>query len=254
VDVASGTGVLASKNAGAQSITSVGTLALGNNAAGDYTLTGATGTVTIKAEPPNDLYVDSIYGLLLNRVPDPGAQGWANMLNSGMAPSTVVQDIEQSLEYRNDVVNGLYLHYLKRAAEPLGLQYWSGVLAGGGTIEQVIDGIVSSPEYFALQGNSNSGFVQGLYQDILGRTASPGEVQGWVNGLSGATQAQVAMGFLTSQEYRIDLVDSYYIQFLSRPAEPGGEAGWAQALAAGMTDQAVLARIFGSPEGYALWS
>jgi len=49
-------------------------------------------------------------------------------------------------------------------------------------------------------------------------------------------------------------VDSYYIQYLSRPADPGGEAGWANALAAGMTDQAVLARIFGSPEGYALWS
>jgi hypothetical protein len=171
-----------------------------------------------------------------------------------MAPSTVVQDIEQSTEYLNDEVNGLYVHYLKRSADTMGLQGWTNLLAGGGTIEQVIDGIVSSPEYFALQGNSNSGFVKGLYQDILGRTASPGEVQGWVNALSGATRAQVAMGFLTSQEYRINLVDSYYIQYLSRPADPGGEAGWANALAAGMTDQAVLARIFGSPEGYALWS
>ena len=41
VDVASGSGTLASKNAGSQSITSFGTLSLGNNAAGDYTLTGS---------------------------------------------------------------------------------------------------------------------------------------------------------------------------------------------------------------------
>jgi hypothetical protein len=247
--------MLAGKNAGAQSITSFGTLALGNNAAGDYTLTGATGTVTINPETPNDIYVGNIYSLLLNRVPDPSAQGWANALDSGMAPSTVVQDIEQSTEYLNGVVNGLYVHYLKRSADTIGLQGWTNLLAGGGTIEQVIQGLVSSPEYFALQGNSNSGFVKGLYQDILGRTAppSPSDVQGWVNALSGATRARVAMGFLTSQEYRINLVDSYYTQFLHR-TDPSGAAGWANALAAGMTDQAVLARIFGSPEGYALRS
>jgi len=42
---------LAGKNVGSQAITSTGTLALGNNAAGDYTLTGASGSVTISAEP-----------------------------------------------------------------------------------------------------------------------------------------------------------------------------------------------------------
>ncbi len=48
VDVASGSGTLASKDVGSPAaITSFGTLTLGNNAAGDYTLTGATGTVAI---------------------------------------------------------------------------------------------------------------------------------------------------------------------------------------------------------------
>jgi len=47
VDVASGSGTLASKDVGSPAITLFGTLALGNNAAGDYTLTGATGTVAI---------------------------------------------------------------------------------------------------------------------------------------------------------------------------------------------------------------
>ena len=47
VTVASGTATLASKNVGTQAITSVGTLALGGTAAGNYTLTGATGSVTI---------------------------------------------------------------------------------------------------------------------------------------------------------------------------------------------------------------
>ena len=47
VNVASGTGSLAGKNAGTEAITSLGTLALGNNTAGNYTLTGANGSVII---------------------------------------------------------------------------------------------------------------------------------------------------------------------------------------------------------------
>ena len=47
VTVASGSGTLAGMLAGSQAITSLGTLALGGTAAGNYTLTGATGAVTI---------------------------------------------------------------------------------------------------------------------------------------------------------------------------------------------------------------
>ncbi|HZV36877.1 MAG TPA: autotransporter-associated beta strand repeat-containing protein [Verrucomicrobiae bacterium] len=51
VTAASGSGTLASPNAGTQPITSFGTLALGGAAAGNYTLTGATGSVIITAPP-----------------------------------------------------------------------------------------------------------------------------------------------------------------------------------------------------------
>ena len=51
VSVASGSGTLAGKDVGTWSLTSLGSLALGNNAKGDYTLTGATGSVTINAAP-----------------------------------------------------------------------------------------------------------------------------------------------------------------------------------------------------------
>jgi hypothetical protein len=49
VNVASGTGGLAGANAGSEAITSFGDLALGNNTAGNYTLTSASGSVTISA-------------------------------------------------------------------------------------------------------------------------------------------------------------------------------------------------------------
>jgi CBS domain-containing protein len=52
VTVASGSGTLASANAGLETISSFGTLALGGTAVGNYTLTGATGSVTISKATP----------------------------------------------------------------------------------------------------------------------------------------------------------------------------------------------------------
>jgi MBG domain (YGX type)/YDG domain len=49
--VASGNATLAGKNVGAVTITSIGTLHLGGTSASNYTLTGATGSVTITLAP-----------------------------------------------------------------------------------------------------------------------------------------------------------------------------------------------------------
>jgi hypothetical protein len=64
----------------------------------------------------------------------------------------------------------------------------------------------------------------------------------------------VSAGFLTSQENRMNLVLADYMTFLLRPADPAGLAAWVNALNAGAGDQDVLAGIFGSPEGFQLWS
>jgi hypothetical protein len=41
---------------------------------------------------------------------------------------------------------------------------------------------------------------------------------------------------------------------LSRSADQGGLTAWVNALNIGASDQRVLASIFGSPEGFQLWS
>ena len=52
VTVTSGSGTLTSANAGVESISSLGTLALGGASASNYTLTGASGTVTVTKATP----------------------------------------------------------------------------------------------------------------------------------------------------------------------------------------------------------
>jgi len=232
-------------------------------------------SITVTLDPwgptsPNAIYVENVYRLLLNRAADAGAQYWVNLLNAGTAAASVVQAIEGSTEYLNEVVQALYRHYLNRAADPGGLAAWTSALAGGLSIEQVTADILASPEYFNQQlSPSNASFVGSLYQNVLGRSASAAEIQGWVNALTngGVSRAQAATDFLASAEYRMELVNGgswmpyapttnwggYYPEFLRRPADASGLAAWVNALAS-LSDQNVLAAIFGSDEGYRDWS
>ena len=224
-----------------------------NLLAGTYTVTASVNGVSTSARfslinksplgsSANDLYVENVYALLLGRVADmTGGQTWVNALNNGMSPVTMVQDIEKSPEYLDDMVTALYRHYLNRAPDSGGLSAFAGQLAGGMTIEAVAAEIVSSPEYFNDAGNNSTTFVQHLYQQILGRNGSTSEVNGWVSALkAGASHNQVALDFLTSMEYRTDLVNGgqwvpyspltnwggYYPEFLLRQAGTGDVASW----------------------------
>jgi Domain of unknown function (DUF4214) len=217
--------------------------------------TSAFSSAIGEAGNANSLYVASVYGLLLNRVPDSGSIFWVNSLDQGASPASVVLAIEGSAEYLQDQVVAIYSAYLNRQPDPSGEQFWVSFLMGGGTFEQMTAALAGSPEYFALQGSTNQGFVTGLYVDVLDRTPTTAEVDGWVTVLnSGTSRTTVATMFLTSTEYRTDLIMSDYETFLGRNADPAGLAAWLSAYQAGAKDQEVLAAIFGSPEGFAKWS
>ena len=201
------------------------------------------------------VFVSSAYGLLLNRLPDPLAGFWVNLLRAGVAAPTVVLGIEASTEYLTTQVDALYQNYLLRAADPVGQQVWVSFLQRGGTLEQVAASIASSAESFAQTG-SNQGFIDDLYGDVLNRIGPSDAESAYWNAVldAGVSRYDVALAFLTSQEYRTALVQSDYSTFLLRPADPGGLMTWVNYLNAGATDQQTLAGIFGSTEGYGLWS
>jgi CSLREA domain-containing protein len=210
----------------------------------------------------NQIFVGKVYHDLLGRVPDPGGlAAWTAQLASGVPPSQVVLRIETDPghEYYTRVVQGFYQFYLHRPAGPAdgsAPAAFVNFLAGGGTIEQLRAVFTSSPEYFQTRGGgTNAGFVNALFLDAFGtpnRVATDPGAQGFVTALNNQslTRAQVSTAVFNSDEFRFDLVQSYYQQFLARSGAPAEINGWAGLLKQGFPDQVVIADILGSPESF----
>jgi hypothetical protein len=164
-----------------------------------------TASVAVYQQFVQQLYTD----LLQRQGGSAEISGWVNLLVQGVPRSVVVQAIENSSEHLGLEVSGLYTRLLGRPADTGGQQGFVRFLQNGGTLEQVATYIVASGEYAATYGSS-SAFVQSLYAKVLGRTASPAEVSGWLPAVASAGRAAVSAAFLQSAEFRTSAVEELY--------------------------------------------
>jgi hypothetical protein len=95
------------------------------------------------------------------------------------------------------LVQSWYERYLGREPDPGGLDLWAQQLQTFGPT-QAQAGILASDEYYIRHGATPVGFAEGLYADVLNRTASPSEVGNWVSRfmVDGGDRAQLAREFL----------------------------------------------------------
>lgn len=245
----------------------------GTTLAGGASGKGTVFEVSIPASlTHNQRFVTSVYQQLLNRNPEPaGLAHWTGQLDSGVSPSSVVQAIETapSNEYLTDLVTAAYQHYLKRTPDAGGLKFWVNQLVQSGSIAGTIASMVSSPEYFADQGATNTGYINGLYTDVLGRAPDPSGQAFWVGALNGGgARNQAPLAFQSSKEYLTDLVNGgpwtpynpltnwggYFPQLLHRSANSDELNYYVNQLISIKLNVPILAAIFGSAEGYGIWS
>jgi hypothetical protein len=163
----------------------------------------------------NAALVAALYRDLLHRRGDVtnanDAGSWVNALNAGtITRQAVAIGIARSGEGLGIMVDSLYARLLGRASDATGRASFVSFLQQGGTVEQAIVSMVTSPEYVAANGGTDTMFVQSLYNHLLGRTGSSGEVAGWVALLPFIGRAGVANGFLTSMEYRTIEIQELY--------------------------------------------
>jgi uncharacterized delta-60 repeat protein len=199
----------------------------------------------------NQRLVAQIYLDLLSRPVDGnGLAEWVGLLDQGINRSQVVGAIEVSQEFLTHAVNLLYAQYLHRTADPTGMNASINFFRFGGTMEQLIAVLVSSPEFRQSQGQgTNDGFLNALYQDALNRALDPSGRAAWDQALAnGASYAQVADAILSSTEYRQDVVEEAYGLFLRRKADPSGLDNFTAVLNQGIRDESISALIIGSSE------
>ncbi|HVC97066.1 MAG TPA: DUF4214 domain-containing protein, partial [Pirellulales bacterium] len=210
---------------------------------------------TIRLVTSNFQFVEKLYLDVLHRAgSDAEVTAWTELIDAGASRQSVAMAFVSSPEALAFTINGIYEQLLNRPVDASGLQFWEGEMQAGLTAEQVSALIASSGEYAILNGGTDAGFVAGLYVDLLGRTAAPPEIDYWTSVLAeGASRFTVASAFLSTVEYRFDLVNTYFLQYLGRPADASvaNPVGFYQQLfQSGASDALVQSIILSSQEFY----
>jgi len=205
---------------------------------------------------PNQRFLAQVYLDLLQRPIDPsGLAGWSSALTSGATPAQVVAAIESSPEYHTLEVAYLYGFLLNRQVDPLGNSSWVNYLNQGGTYQQLQAMLLGSAEYYNTRGGeTNTGYLQALYTNLLQRQIDPVGTEVWGQALaSGTSRSTVAADILGSIEADTDAVEALYYGLLRRAADPSGLNAYVTALQAGVTNEAIVALIAGSNEYFNLF-
>lgn len=178
--------------------------------------------------------VTALYADLLGRGPDAtGLRTWTDRLLQGTSQSELVATLTRSDEYINKRVRQAYVEVLGREPEPAGAANWLDVIRRGGqTVDDVQRRFYDSAEYFDRSGGTDSGYVQRLYQTVLGRAASAADLAVWVPRMTSPEfgRGRVVDGIWFSTEAAKRRAGAYYRVFLQREPDGPGLQGWADVL------------------------
>lgn len=206
--------------------------------------------------PPDAWFVKKVYGDLIGTGPTAADTGtWVEVLNHfGLDGRRFLAFVAaRSDQYAGTLVRGLYADAFGRAPDPGGLAYWAQQIVGGNlSVEQVAAYLFGAPEGVTHLGHGDLGaWVQGLYQQVLGRTGDSAGVSFWTQRAGQVGTVTVAYEFERTTEAAGRRVDALYQALLDRPADAGGRAAWIPVLLAS-GDQSVAAGIVSSNEYYGL--
>jgi hypothetical protein len=177
-------------------------------------------------------FVHNLYRELLGREPDAGGDAfwvaYVQQHDTAAGHQAVIQDFLNSPEYKAHYVTTLYQVFLGRSPDAGGLQFWTDKLGNPGTPgghngsadeKFVLAAIVGSDEFYLDAGGTPQGFVNALYQDLLGRAADAGGSAFWTAQVQARPTDRdgIVRDFLSEPETEHKLLDSFY------PA-PGGTA------------------------------
>ncbi len=187
-----------------------------------------------------------------------GIDFFVNLLNTGAAVrGNVVESFFNSPEFQDSVapIVRLYFATFLRIPDYPGLVFQTSAFRAGTPLDVIANNFTLSPEFQATYGAlDNAQYVVLLYQNILSRTPSQGEIDFHVARLvSGVTRGAVLVGFSESPEYQqqsaIDVyVTMMYVGMLRRAPEMAGFDFWKAYMQSGNPGLALILGFLQAPE------
>jgi hypothetical protein len=209
----------------------------------------------------NAAWVQSLYTNVLGRPFDqPGFDAALNGVLQGYIGQRLdfANAVTTSTEFRNNLVANYYLTFLRRKASPPEVANQVSRFATGARDEQIIATILASAEYFQnpnLGNNSNSIWLNKIYNDLLGRDRDAGSqvFLTLLNSATAANQAQVRLQVVTqildSDEFYNRQINQTYVALLGRQAGVAEQNVWRNRIRReGLTLEQVTSNILASPE------
>ncbi|TMQ32719.1 MAG: DUF4214 domain-containing protein, partial [Planctomycetota bacterium] len=148
-----------------------------------------------------------------------------------------MQGFLTSPEYLANLITSDYHQFLGRDPEAGAVDAWlNQVNLAGLNAQQITAAFLGSPEYANNHSGTNSGWLSGVYHDLLGRVPDAGGLASWSAGLTGGMSFQsVVMAMQHTPEAATLAVTQAYQNILGRPPDAGGLQGWSAGLVNGMT-------------------
>jgi hypothetical protein len=164
----------------------------------------------------------------------------------------VASGVVNSAENYGDFIAQEYSNLLGRAPDASGFNYWLGQLESGVSPEAVEAGIASSPEYIQNHGNDQVAWLDGIYQNLLGRAPDIDGIDHWMANLAAGEDAgSVASEIATSVERETNVIEQDYALFLGRTANDDEVGHWIGQFQRGWTRADVANDIVASDEFFA---
>lgn len=204
-----------------------------------------------RVDAQNAAYIDAVYRQLQGRAADNnGLAQYTTELMTGATRAAVVAKIWNSPEHYGRIIDELYRTYFDRDADAAGRAHWVSRMQAGTSEEEVAIIFLNSPEYSDKYGSDDEAYVDGLYRDILGRTADESGRAHWLERLAaGDSREEIAGTFFDSEERLIRAIEAYYVEFLRRSADETGREYYLGRLQSGaMTPWAMAQALIASDE------
>jgi hypothetical protein len=204
----------------------------------------------VKAGGNNRAWLESVYLKLLGRAIDAeGLRTGLAALSSGTSRFDFAHGIARSVEADRASAREFYLEFLNRRSDPVGLPGWWMALNSGISDQVVLSRFLATEEYGHRAVNED--YVSRLYHDVLGREADPEGLATHVLALaSGQSYSDVALAFLTSDEYNRVYVNEQYQRYLGRPAGTQEIDPWVALIQSGASFDVLQAHILSSDEAF----